>query len=278
MRIILGLAVSLTLILSTNAALFFPDVALEIEPKPAEVPPDPPPKPPNDLPSEPPYYHSPPGSPDGSETGGEEDKPESDIAETLSDILDAITSIISLAGDGSTSTTITSTISLPTAAHPCLSAQKLFNSCSSQASSSYAVAGPSRRVCIEAGDPCVTAPSGPHTAVASMQSSCLCPSAPGGLFDGYLGSCRDYVQAQTQLATRSGLAIAAAFCMGATTTAAVASTAALTTGSENTAPLAVSTSTGAAAVLTPMIMSRGSWYPVWWGVIVLVGFGWAGYL
>ena len=280
MRIILGLVVSLTLILSTNAALFFPDVALKIEPKLVEVQLDPPPKPPNDPHLEPENYHSPPGSPGGSETAGEEDKQESDIAENLSDILDAITSIISLAGDGGTSTTITSTISLPTAAHPYLSAQNLFNSCSSQASSSYAVAGLSRRVCIEAGDPCVTKPSGPKTAVASMQSRCLCPSATG-LFDGYLGSCRDYVQAQTQLATQSGLGIAAAFCTSdasvSPTTAAVSSIPALATVSETTAPQAVSTSTGAATVLAPIMISQGGWYPVWWGVVVLVGFGWAGY-
>ena len=205
MRIILGLAVSLTLILSTNAALFPLEVGPEIEPKLPEAPP----KPINDPPSEPENYHSPPGSPGGSETAGKEDKQESDIAETrLSVILDAMTSIMSLASDGGTSTTITSTIALPTAAYPCPSAQKLLNSCSSQASSSYAVAGPSTVRCIAAGDPCVTAPSGPKTAVASMQSSCVCPPATG-LFDDYLGTCNAHDQAQTQLATQSSLATAA---------------------------------------------------------------------
>ena len=70
-----------------------------------------------------------------------------------------------------------------------------------------------------------------------MQSSCLCPQGTSakatGLFDGYLGSCKDYVQAQTQLVTRSGLATATAFCtsadVSATAAAAVSSTPALAT-------------------------------------------------
>ena len=104
-------------------------------------------------------------------------------------------------------------------------------------------------------------------AVASLQSRCLCPPATG-LFDDYLHNCNAFVQAQTQLATLSGLATAA-FC-----TATDASSFSIPTASPTkAAPVAAFTSAGAASVLAPVMMSGGSWFPVWWGVIVLVWFG-----
>ena len=107
-----------------------------------------------------------------------------------------------------------------------------------------------------------------------MQSSCLCPQGTSakatGLFDGYLGSCKNYVQAQTQLATRSGLAISTAFCTSADVSPALA------TVSETTVPQAVASFTNAATVLSPMIISGGNWHPMWWAAIVLVGIGLGG--
>ena len=266
MRIIPGLTLSLTLIVFANAGFLDLEVVPKTDPDP--VVPDLPPKEyPPSHPINDPLAQAP------NEQPGENES-ERDIGETLSNILDAITSVISLAAGTST---ITSTISLPTAAHPCLSAQNLFNSCASLASSSYARA-PSTQVCI-APLTCVHEPSGPATATAKIQSSCLChqPTStlvPGLLFDEYLGSCNNYIQNQMQLATRSGLKIATAFCTSAPTEAAVLSTPA--------APLAASTTppqtpfTGAATALSP-VMFGGSWYAVWWTVIVLVGSGWAGY-
>ena len=259
MRIISGLALSLTLIAFTNAGFVDPDVVVpKTDPDP--VVPDPPPK----VPPSPPIGDPPPGQVPGEQPG--EDEPESDIGEALSDILDAITSIISLA-DGTS--TITSTISLPTAAHPCLSAQNLFNSCASRASSSYALAL-STQVC-NGPLPCVQGPSGPDTATAKIQSSCLChpatSTAAPGIFDGYLRSCNNYVKNQTQLATRSGLTVATAFCSRAPTTST------LPTVTPTTATQAFS---GAATVLSPMMSSR-SWNIAWWTVIMLMGSGWASY-
>ena len=268
MWIIPGLALSLTLIVLTNAGFVDPDVVVP------KTDPDPvvPETPPKEYPPSPPIDEPPPAQAPGEQPG--ENESESDIGEALSDILDAITSIISLAGG--TSTVVPSAISLPTAAHPCLSAQNLFNSCASRASSSYAAA-PSTQVCF-APLPCVEEPSGPDTATANIQSSCLCPQATStsapGIFDGYLGSCNNYVQNQTQLATQSGLTVATAFCSSAPTTAAVSITSTLPTVTPTTATQAFSS---AATVLSPMMSSR-SWYIAWWTVILLVGSGWAAYI
>ena len=267
MRIIPGLALSLTLIVLTNAGF----VDLEVVVPKTDPDPVVPELPPKEYPPSPHINDPPPAQAPGEQPG--ENESESDIGEALSDILDAITSIISLAGGTST---VTLAISLPTAAHPCLSAQNLFNSCASRASSSYAAA-PSTQVC-NAPLPCVEEPSGPDTATANIQSRCLCSQATStsvpGIFDGYLGSCNNYVQNQTQLATRSGLTIAPAFCSSAPTTAAVSITSTLPTVTPTTAPQAISS---AATVLSPMIMSSRGWYIVWWTVIVLVGSGWAAY-
>ena len=260
MRIILGLALSLTLIALTNAGFVDPDVdpvptvpktVPEPAPKPAPEPaPEPDPNPDPDSPSggSSPAY-GPPFPQDPGGTG--EDEPETDIGETLSDILDAITSIISDVVGGTT--TITSAASLPTAAHYCLSAQNVYHSCASQT-------------------------SGFNTAAVTIQASCLCyqnqntSSWGPGLFDGFLGACNNYVQGQTQLASLTGLDTAAAFCttagnvrVSATPTASSTPTAASTTAPQEQSP-----STGAATALLPGMFS-GSRYMVWWVVLALVG-------
>lgn len=116
-------------------------------------------------------------SPDPGE--GEE---ENDIGEKIQSLLDAITSIVSIVQGSST---ITSTVSLPSAAYPCLYAESLYNYCSSN-------------------------DTGFATVPASVQASCLCYQASGnatswvpGVFDGYLSGCEGFVQAETVYQTAS---------------------------------------------------------------------------
>lgn len=265
MRIILGLALSWTLIVLTNAGFVDPDIDVvptvpKIDPEPAPEPaPEPDPNPDNDSPSDgiPPTDDSPPLANPGQTR---EDEPESDIGETLSDILDAITSIISDVVGGTT--TITSTASLPTAAHPCLSAQNVYNSCASQS-------------------------SGFDFEAATIQASCLCyqnqsaSSWVPGLFDNFLVSCNNYVQEQTQLVTRPVLETLTAFCTNAgdvrvSTTAAVSSTPAVPTAAATTASRELPPSTGAATALSP-VMVDGSRCMLWTVVLALVGLAWTGY-
>ena len=270
MRILLGLILSLTLIVITNAGLVDPDVDVvptepKVEPEPAPEPaPEPDPNPDNDSPPDgsSPTYDSPPLQNPG-ETG--EDDSESDIGETLSDILDAITSIISDVIGGTT--TVTSVASLPTAAHPCLSAQDIYNSCASQT-------------------------SGFNTTAATVQASCLCyqnqnqnqstsSSWVPGLFDGFLASCNNYVQERTQLVSLQALETLTAFCTTAgnvrvSTTAAVSSTPAVPTAAATTAPQELPPSKGAATALSPVMFSR-SQYMLWTVVLALLGLAWTGY-
>ena len=268
MRILLGLILSLTLIVLTNAGLVDPDVDVvptepKVEPEPAPEPaPEPDPNPDNDSPPDgsSPTYDSPPLQNPG-ETG--EDDSESDIGETLSEVLDAITSIISDVIGGTT--TVTSAASLPTAAHPCLSAQDIYNSC--------ALHSP-----------------GFNTTAATIQASCLCyqnqnqstsSSWVPGLFDGFLASCNNYVQEQTQLVSQPALESLTAFCTTAgnvrvSTTAAVSSTPAVPTAAATTAPQELPPSKGTATALSPVIFS-GSRFIVWWLVIALVGVAWTVY-
>ena len=268
MRIILGLILSLTLIVLTNAGFIDPDVDVvptepKVEPEPAPEPaPEPDPNPDNGSPTDnsSPTYDSPP-LPNPGGTG--EDEPESDIGETLSDILDAITSIISDVIDGTT--TVTSAASLPTAAHPCLSAQDIYNSCASQT-------------------------PGFNTTAATIQASCLCYQNQNqsrsfswvpGLFDGFLVSCNNYVQEQTQLVPLPVLETLTAFCTTAgnvrvSTTAAVSSTPAVPTAAATTASQELPPSKGAATALSPVMVS-GSRYMLWTVVLALVGFAWMGY-
>ncbi|KAK0509751.1 hypothetical protein JMJ35_008145 [Cladonia borealis] len=273
MRIVLGLIPSLTLIVLTNAG-FDPDVDVvptepKVEPEPAPEPaPEPDPHPDDGSPTDgsSPTYDS-PLLPNPGGTG--EDESESDIGETLSDILDAITSIISDVIGGTT--TITSAASLPTAAHPCLSAQDIYNSCALQT-------------------------SGFNTTAATIQANCLCyqnqnqnqnqnqstsSSWVPGLFDGFLASCNNYVQEQTQLVTLPVLETLTAFCTTAgnvrvSTTAAVSITPAVPTAAATTAPQELPPSKGVATALSPVLFSRGR-YMLWTVVLALVGLSWIGY-
>ena len=266
MRVLLGLALSLTLIVLTNAGFVDPDVDVvptepKVDPEPAPEPaPEPDPNPDNDSPTDGSYptYDSPLQNPGG--TG--ENESESDIGETLSDILDAITSIISDVIGGTT--TVTSAASLPTAAHPCLSAQDIYNSCASQI-------------------------SGFNTTAATIQASCLCyqnqnqstsSSWVPGLFDGFLVSCNNYVQEQTQLVTLPALETLTAFCTTAgnvrvSTTAAVSNTLAVPTAAATTASHELPPSKGVATALSP-VMFGGSRYMLWTVVLALLGLPWNG--
>ena len=278
MRCTLGLALLLIPALLKNAAGVILESPNEIEG--ATTPefgghPDPEPNDPN-HPTLPDPINPHPPNPDPGET--KEEGPEGDIANALSKILKALTSLISLE---SHSTTRPSSVPLPTAAQPCISARNRFYSCASRASSSYATA-PRNQPCITIvpGLPCAQGPSGPDTATAMIQSNCLCyhsqdqetSSYAPGLFDGYLSSCNDYVQAQTKLAARSSLAIATAFCTSAGNANVSPTPAASTTASQTTP----SPTKSAATVLSP-VMSSGSWHMVWWTVIVLVRSGWAAF-
>ena len=268
MRITIGLTLPLTLIVLANAGFVDPDVGVvptvpKVEPEPAPEPaPEPNPNPDNGSPTDGSYptYDSPPLLSPG---GIGEDDSESDIGETLSDILDAITSIISDVIGGTT--TITSAASLPTAAHPCLSAQEIYNSCASQI-------------------------PGFNTTAATIQASCLCYQNQNqsrsfswvpGLFDGFLASCNNYVQEQTQLVTLPVLETLTAFCTTAgsvrvSTTAAVSSTPAVPTAAATTAPQELPPSKGAATALSPVMVS-GSRYMLWKAVLALVGLAWTEY-
>lgn len=106
----------------------------------------------------------------------------SEIAEHISDILDLVTSIISIAQGGST---VTASASLPTAAYPCLSAQDLYASCAS-VSSDFGVQA------------------------ATAQANCLCydevrfdVNYNPGAFDGYISSCNQFVLEQSSISTQA---------------------------------------------------------------------------
>ena len=274
MRIILGLALSLTLVIFTNAG-YRPDDDSDTDP---------------DIGSG--SGKVVPGSgglPPQPEHAGE-DEPESDLANALSYIFDAISSIISLVEDTATASTA---IPYPTAAHPCMSAWDLFATCGAQATSLAAAADSCNVPQDEIVECEENQPAGSSTTPISIyQSSCLCTQSQTqgtstwgpGVFEGYLVSCNDYVQAQTQLAAQDDLAITTAFCTSASNvnvspTPAAGSITPTVTPVTSTKPSQTPSSsftTSAATALSPM-MSSGSWYMVWWTVIVLLGSGWAAY-
>jgi len=166
----------------------------------------------NPVPGKPIYNPPPAKNPDPPSNGA------SDVASHISDILDLVTSIISLAQGGST---ITTSATLPTAAYPCASAQNVYGSCSSASSNFGAQA-------------------------LSAQASCLCYeqvrfdiSYNPGAFDGYIRRCNSFVLGQTSISTQaSGLVPALGLCPSvgdvratATGSGAVASATSSTTGS-----------------------------------------------
>lgn len=165
------------------------------------------------------------GDPAATNPDPTEDEP-IEVAEHISDILDLVTTIISLAQGSST---ITTRASLPTAAVPCTSAQKVYAACSSASSGFGAYA-------------------------MSVQASCLCyvqvqsdVSYNPGAFDGYISSCNNFVLGQTSISTEAtGLAPALGLCSSAGPVRAAASASASTTG------------TGAVASGTGSSVSRAS--------------------
>lgn len=141
-----------------------------------------------------------PDSSPGGNTGSSDDGSDheglhiaAEVLEKINDVLDGIQSINSLATSTSDSATlaITSKAPLPTAAHPCLSAQSIYSSCQGRRDQS---------------------PSFTDRPV-SQQASCLCYRQIGsnsggssgsatatwvpGLFDGYVSSCDAFVASQT---------------------------------------------------------------------------------
>lgn len=284
MRITLGLALLLTPALLTNAAGFLPKSPNEIEgaitPESGDHP-EPDPNDPNDPgigPGGTPI-NNPSNNPDPGEAG--EDEPERDLAEKIYDIIDTISSLISLLED-STSTSATG-VAFPTAAQPCTSARDFFNSCSTKASRLNAADDADASRC-GADVACYENGPNPSTTPFSIyQSSCLCTQSQSpGLFEGYLGSCNTYVQAQTQLAAQPSLALATAFCttegnaMVSPTpaTASITHSGSAANSSKSSQSSSSNSTKSAATALSPTKMSSGSWYMVaWWTVIVLVGSG-----
>ena len=109
----------------------------------------------------------------------EEDTDYSEILDAVSDLLDAITSIISDLGGGS-STTIS--VPLPTAASPCYSVSSIYNECGVHNSEFPYLIFPVQASCL-----CYVTEGNDTTATWAPSS-----------YDGYLSSCNDYAQTQTR--------------------------------------------------------------------------------
>ena len=127
-------------------------------------------------------------NPAPNDSGGTDDDPHeaAEIIEHIGDVLDAITSIVLFPSSDSSSTyTITSKPPLPTAAHPCLSAQSIYSACGSIYGANFT------------------------SQPVSQQASCFCYQAFSGggdnrtttwvpgLFDGYVSLCDAYIATQT---------------------------------------------------------------------------------
>lgn len=286
MRCTLRLVLLLAPALLANAASPRPQSGNEGSPALVHIFDPPPQKPKNHSPPAP--KKNPPSNPSPGEPAEEE--PESDSYDALTDILDALMSILSL--EAAATTTISSAGALATGfiepmdALPCLDVYDLFDSCASPAFYSN-IAAATTQAC---DDTCAAQTSSSDAAAATIQSSCLCyesqdqgtSSYAPDVFNGNLSSCNDYVQAQTQLAAQ-GLAVTTAFCKSASytnvspTTTTMSITPPVSTSTSSSTSQVSSFPTSAGTVLSPAIMSSGSWHVVWWTVIVLVGSGWAAY-
>ena len=256
--------------LLANAAGPRPQSGDEGSPAPAPAPAPvhvfvpPPQKPKNHPPPAP--EKNPPSNPSPGEPEGE--GPESDIYDALNDIVDAILSILTL--EAAVTTTISSAGALPTTeliepmdTQPCLDVYDLLDWCASQASYSDTAAA-TTQTC---DDTCAAQTSSSDAAAATIQSSCLCydsqdqgtSSYAPDVFNGYLGSCNDYVQAQTQLATQ-GLAVTTAFCTSASntnvspTTTTMSITPPVSTSTSSSTSQASSFTTSAGTVLSQVIV------------------------
>ena len=118
----------------------------------------------------------------------EEDTDYGEILEHVSDLLDAITSIISDVDDdgSSTITTTTATAPLPTAALPCYSVSSIYDECALHNSEFPNVVFPIQASCL-----CYVTKGGNHTAATWAPSS----------YDGLLSRCNDFAQTQTLVST-----------------------------------------------------------------------------
>ena len=267
MRYSLFLSLILSSALLVHAAFPIPKApdAPDVAPEPVvpETPSDPAsdptpesgPKPEGTSPNEP-NPIGPPATVPGEHPGVDPESEASDVGEHLSDILDAIISLVSLAVGGTTAagTTITSAPSIPTAAYPCSSAEVIYNSCSSQF-------------------------PGFDVSPQSAQARCLCYVGQGNyatawapsIFDGYVSSCNNYVQAQTQLSTLQGVGGDLGLCSSAgQVIAALSTTGAVASASTRTGSPSIPAATSAPSVQPPT-MGMAIQCGIKWPLNLLVG-------
>ena len=185
----------------------------------------------------------------------EEDVDYGEILEHVSELLDAITSIISELDDGS-STTISAP--LPTAALPCYSVSSIYNDCGLHNSSF-------------------------PNAEFPVQASCLCYHTSGNdttatwapsIYDGYMSSCNDYAQTQQQASITSignsssvfnlcssagDVRATPALAAASSTTTTSATPAAQTTTASTPTATGTSGSADRMSVLNPLVLCTGVW-------------------
>lgn len=186
----------------------------------------------------------------------EEDNDYSEVLDAVSDLLDAITSIISDLGDGS-STTVSAP--LPTAALPCYSVSSIYNECGLHNSEFPYVVFPIQASCL-----CYVTKGNDTTATWAPSS-----------YDGYLSDCNNYAQTQTQASITNIGNSSSAFNLCASagdvraTPALAAASSTITstaTPASSTAapsiPIATGTSSSASrmSVLRPLIVCIGLWF------------------
>lgn len=187
----------------------------------------------------------------------EEDVDYSEILEHVSDLLDAITSIISAVDDGS-STTVSAP--LPSAALPCYSVSSIYNDCGLHSSIFPNVIFP-------------------------IQASCLCYHTRGkdttatwapSVYDGLMSSCNDYAQTQQQASTITSIGNSSnafnlcssagdvratpALAAASSTTTTSASPAAKTTTASTPTATATLSSADRMSILNPLILCIGAWF------------------
>lgn len=158
--------------------------------------------------------------------------PKADIGDAIQSLLDAIMSIVEVQGGS----TITSAAPLPTAAYPCLHAEKAYNHCSSHFTAF------------------VSAPM-------SAQASCLCYNnaskwSPDRL-EGYISGCNDFVQAHTTFSAgniSSGLGLCTS--AGDVRASASVSSASKASASDLTSSTSVPTQAPATGIASGRVMSR----------------------
>ena len=216
-----------------------------------------------------------PGEPaSSSDTGSSEQNAHKaeDIIDNINSVLDAIQSIVSLAvstSDSSTYTyTITSRAPLPTAAHPCRSAQSIYSACDQ---TPYFT---DQSVSQQASCLCYRQFGGNGTETGTMTTSW----APG-FFDGFVSQCDGFVATQTVVAVSASVTGAGASAGATGICASVGDVRASATMTPTTGP------STAAAVTANMVASGGvgrgmgpGMGPVYSGMLFVMGIGmaWSG--